>query len=230
MYEIITTAYNSQDYIEEMLDCLPKDVLITLGIDHCHKTLSKVQGIRHKYPNLRVWYNDENVGTYITRNTLIKQSHETSIGLLFLDSDDLYSPQLFTLLDKLIGGFDIVQWGYQHLLPSGERKEGPKGDLAKGTIYYDKYFLTNHLGGFRDWRNSADTNLLHRARLVPGNKHGFSNKPLMLYRQHENSLTSTVNVLDRVQKRNITDKEDVNNLYVEPVITTGKWKYKPINK
>ena len=68
---IIITAYNTADYIEECLDSIydqswfkkHRNWEVLLGVDHCKETLKKVVSIMEKYPNFRVFYMIENVGT-----------------------------------------------------------------------------------------------------------------------------------------------------------------------
>lgn len=186
---IIISAYNAQEFIEECLDSIQNqtyfndfnDYEILLGIDGCQTTLDKVQQIRHKYKNLRVFMMDENVGTYITCNTLIKKAKYNWINRF--DADDIMLPYMIETIMSQTGDEPIIRYKLQNF-----SKENPNIEIARseGSIVLYKLLFEKY-GGYQPWRCSADTELLHRLEGIVKIK--YIDEVLFKRRIHEHNLT-----------------------------------------
>ena len=135
---IIITAYHTEKFIEECLDSIASQTWfknhdsweIILGIDHCETTLEKVKEIMPKYRNLRVFYNTENVGTYITSNTLINKAKYARI--LRFDSDDIMKDDMVeNMMSAMstVNGCKLVQCYYENF---PKKENGRNRDVAHG--------------------------------------------------------------------------------------------------
>lgn len=159
---IIITAYHTENYIEECLDSIASQTWfkdneeweILVGIDHCEKTLEKVKSIMGKYKNMRVFYMTENVGTYITSNTLISKARYAKI--LRFDSDDIMKDYMVErMIDAMytVNKCKLVQCYYENF----PKQEGKRGiDKAHGVFLCKKQVFTKY-GAFMPWKCGADT-------------------------------------------------------------------------
>lgn len=183
---ICLSAWNTQDYIEECLDSIANQTWfkthdnweILLGIDACEKTLAKVKEIMHKYKNLSVYMMNENVGTYVTCNTIMKLAKYE--WLLRFDTDDVMMPNMVETMMKEKGDGEFVQCQKQDF---GMRTDV---SLAYG-IALIKHSVINKFNGYRNWRCDGDNDFIHRIdKFVKRKK---INKILFKRRVHETSLT-----------------------------------------
>ena len=159
---IIITAYNTEKYIKECLDSIARQSWfidndeweILVGIDHCEKTLKKVKSIMGNYKNLRVFYMAENVGTYITSNTLISKAKYARI--LRFDSDDIMKDCMVErMMDAMctVNKCKLVQCYYENF----PKQEGKRGiDKAHGVFLCKKQVFAKY-GAFMPWKCGADT-------------------------------------------------------------------------
>ena len=159
---IIITAYHTEKYIEECLDSIANQTWfknneeweILVGIDHCEKTLEKVKSIMDKYKNIRVFYMMENVGTYITSNTLISKARYARI--LRFDSDDIMKDYMVErMMDAMctVNKCKLVQCYYENF----PKQEGKRGiDKAHGVFLCKKQVFAKY-GAFMPWKCGADT-------------------------------------------------------------------------
>lgn len=190
---IIITAYDTANYIEECLDSIyaqtwfkkAEEWEVLVGIDHCEKTLGKMKDIMYKYPNLRVFYMTENVGTYVTSNTLISKAKYNKI--LRFDSDDIMKENM---VESMIEAMDTVSKTkivlcYFETFP---KKDGKSSKSWAHGVFLCKKSVYTKYGGFMPWKCAADTEFLTRLKNedVP-----VTTFPLVLfyYRMHEKSLT-----------------------------------------
>ena len=191
---VIITAYNTEKYIEETLDSVANQTWfkshnkweILLGIDHCERTLAKIKEIFHKYKNLRVFYMRENVGTYVTSNTLI--SYAKYERILRFDSDDVMKDimveNLMTAMDT-VKNCKLVQCYYENF-PRLPNKRNI--DLAHG-VFMARKDLFDTYGGFMPWICAGDSEFLTRVGTKENRR--FAKFPLVLFmrRIHDDSLT-----------------------------------------
>ena len=186
---VITTAFNTADYIEEALEGIYSqtwfknhDFEVLIGVDSCPRTLIELSRILHRYANLKVYYNKVNSGTYVTRNMLMSKA----VGdyFVFVDSDDIAKPDLVETV--INSGGELTRF----------RIESFSTDKSKLTMFpcpaYGAFGITRDamakLGGFIAWPCSGDAELLSRARGNVDIK--VINRSLYLYRKHGNSLTA----------------------------------------
>lgn len=193
---VIITAYNTEKYIEETLDSVANQTWfkshnkweILLGIDHCEHTLAKVKEIFHKYKNLRVFYMRENVGTYVTSNTLI--SYAKYERILRFDSDDVMKDimveNLMTAMD-IVKNCKLVQCYYENF-PRLPNKRNV--DLAHG-VFMARKDLFDTYGGFMPWMCAGDSEFITRVGVKESEC--FAKFPLVLFmrRIHDDSLTQS---------------------------------------
>lgn len=183
---ICLSAWNTQDYIEECLDSIANqtwfkthdDWEILLGIDACEKTLAKVKEIMHKYNNLSVYMMNENVGTYVTCNTIMKLAKYE--WLLRFDTDDVMLPNMVETLMKEKGDAEFVQCQKQDF---GMRTNM---GLAYGVALMKKSVF-NKFKGYRNWRCDGDNDFAHRINKFVKRKR--IDKVLFNRRIHNTSLT-----------------------------------------
>lgn len=214
-FSIIITAYQTQNYIEECLDSIENQSYfkendnyeILVGVDACQDTFDKLNEIKHKYRNLKIYMMNDNKGTYITTNTLIGLTKHENI--IRFDSDDIMTPNLVKELVKDKGSSDIVLLGY---LDFEDNIIGKK--LAVAGIIYFKKSVMDIAGGYQPWRCAADTELI--SRLANKVKISQLKKAVFYRRIHENSLTrrddtkhdsEIRNYYTSLIKRNYSDNE-----------------------
>lgn len=240
---IIITAYNTEKYIEECLDSIVRQSWfidnneweILVGIDHCEKTLKKMKSIMGNYKNLRVFYMAENVGTYITSNTLISKTKYARV--LRFDSDDVMKDcmveQMMNAM-SLVKNCKLVQCYYENM----PKKEGKRNTNWAHGVFMCKKQLFADYGGFMPWRCAGDTEFLKRV----GNKEKDSfiifPQVLFYYRIHEESLTqkkeTDMKSELRKQYREYIDTQSYENPVIETVMAPAveilpKQKTKPKN-
>jgi glycosyltransferase involved in cell wall biosynthesis len=95
---IIIPCYNCEDTLQEaVVSCYSQDLSDTdfeiVLVDDCSKdhTREKMTELAAKYPNIRLFFHDENKGGGATRNTAVENS--LSDVIFCLDSDDLLPPR-----------------------------------------------------------------------------------------------------------------------------------------
>jgi glycosyltransferase involved in cell wall biosynthesis len=200
-YSIIVSAYKSEKYIKECLDSISNqtffknndDYEILLGIDSCKKTLEKIEEIKENYKNLKVFYMLENVGTYITCNTLLNQVNYDKI--IRFDSDDIMCKDMIETLQKHIIRADVIRIkfiNFSEKITSIDKEKLKKHNdknskIAHGVVCF-RWKVFETLGGYMPWRTSADTEILKRTDNFF--KHLLVHRPLFFRRNHNSSLTN----------------------------------------
>lgn len=186
---VCISAWKTAEYIEECLDSVANQTWfkdhdnweILLGIDACEETLAKVNEIMHKYKNLRVMMMNENVGTYVTCNTIMKESKYE--WLIRFDSDDVMLPNMVETIMKEKGDAEFINCNSYSNIDNIEKIS----NCSDGQITI-KHNIFVTFGGFQNWRCSADTEL--KTRLSAQIKQKFIQTPLFFYRKNNsNSLT-----------------------------------------
>lgn len=224
---IIITAYQSHNFIEECLDSIESQTYfinndnyeILLGIDNCIKVLYKIQDIKNKYRNLNIFYMTSNKGTYITSNTLIKESSGSFI--LRFDSDDYMKDDMIAKLYDNINQYDYLHFTGQNFKKFGQNViMDNKIKSGDGIIAFNKNVL-DKLGGYRDWVCGADSDFKKRLGLL---YIGKRIEDVTYYRRlHSNQLTSLPETNKKSNKRIfakefINNNENYNELFVTPII------------
>jgi glycosyltransferase involved in cell wall biosynthesis len=167
---IIITAYKSQNFIEDCLNSIEKQTYfndnnnyeILIGIDCCNDTLVKVNEIRHKYRNLKVYMMKNNKGTYVTTNTLLKLAKYDN--LIRFDSDDIMTPYLINEIMSYSENYDIIKFKYIDYIDSLKKiKGGLRPNAANGAIYFKKNVFEIS-GGYLPWKTAADFEFIERLK------------------------------------------------------------------
>jgi glycosyltransferase involved in cell wall biosynthesis len=218
MISILITAYKSQDFIEDCLDSIMNQTIISdieyeiiIGIDNCEETLNKLNEIRHKYRNLKILMMCSNKGTYVTRNSIAYESIYDN--LLFFDSDDIMMPNMLEILLK--NNSEIIRYKYL-IFKENKSKTNTVNHHAYGTFFITKKSFLE-AGGYLDNRFSCDMEFCKRTmRFI---KHKLINKPLFYYRMTENNLTNIIDSEERIEWNNKykNHKYKIDELYVNPV-------------
>jgi glycosyltransferase involved in cell wall biosynthesis len=201
---VLISAYDCAEYIEECLDSIAtqtyKPEKILLGIDGCKKTLEKVSEIQKKYLNLEVYYSEENNGTYQMFN-----------ALMVLIPDDEYI-QRFDADDVMHS--DMLEKMSIYNLPAISRHNG---------VLFFKREKMNALGGFRNWKCSADTDMVFRMSLLIGGRVKIAPQ-YYFRREHDKQLTKhpSTNHQSDLRKSYMeifenNRKSENPEIYVEPI-------------
>lgn len=161
---VLVTAWKAAETIEETLDSIYaqtyKKIEVLVGIDGCEDTSKKVEEIRHKYKNLKVYYSDLNVGTYLLSNALLM--HCKGDYFIRFDSDDIMYPNMVEDLVK--EGKDFVRcqfdWEVKEIGVDISTNMFCCGPLFANTN------IVKNIGGYQPWRCAADSDLLRRLNKI----------------------------------------------------------------
>lgn len=231
---IIITAYQTQDYIEECLDSIENQTYlinndnfeVLIGIDACKNTFNKIQEIKFKYRNLKVFLMDTNKGTYITSNTLLNLVHYDNI--IRFDSDDVMKPEMISEIMKYSNMFDIIRFSFNNFNNNVEICENPFM-CANGAIFFKKEVI-DFSGGYKNWTISADLELISRIKNKFRMKDIDMSHPLFYRRLHNNSLCarSDTGLNSQMRKQldlNIREYGKDEEIRIEPEYNTYKLIY-----
>lgn len=205
---ICISAWKTQKYIEECLDSVYNQTWfkdhdeweVIIGIDGCEETLKKVKEIKHKYKNLRVFMMDSNQGTYITCNTIMK---ETKYDWLFrFDSDDIMLPTCVETMMKYCENYDllignIINFGMD-TKDSNQVKKGVGHQMIRKSVFFE-------LNGYDNYRISMDSDLIKKIRKFYRFKH--IETVIAKRRQHEDSLTCNKDTCTNILKDTTISKK-----------------------
>jgi glycosyltransferase involved in cell wall biosynthesis len=166
---IVIAAYKAQGFIEECLDSIEgqsyfkdnDEYEVLIGVDGCEETLNRIKEISHKYRNIRVFMNKENVGAYRTVNTLMGKANNDII--LRFDADDVMKPTMLRRGMFYAVNNDVVQFGYDSFVNDINKAQAQKFRCADGCVFIKKEFFKK-TGGFRAWECAADSEFLFRVR------------------------------------------------------------------
>ncbi|MBQ6463055.1 MAG: glycosyltransferase family 2 protein [Pseudobutyrivibrio sp.] len=110
LFSIIVPIYNVQDYLKECLDSVftqPCKNYEIICIEDCSTDRSReiLRNIKDEHPEMKVYYNEKNVGLSISRNKGINIARGDYI--IFLDSDDLLVQNALISLENKLKSKDI---------------------------------------------------------------------------------------------------------------------------
>lgn len=181
---VIITAYKTQNFIEDCVHSLrhqqtnfPFEIII--GIDACPDTLE----VAKKLPDVSVYYNENNIGAYVMRNTLTKKAKFDN--LVFFDSDDIAKDNLLQVMFDSLQKTDLVRCGFYNFKTFGNY------NLCKVPAFgafgiRKNVFLS--LKGFQGWRFGADSEFIARCEQFDKTA-TLIGDGLFFRRVHRNSLT-----------------------------------------
>jgi glycosyltransferase involved in cell wall biosynthesis len=166
-----------------------------------------------KYSNLKVFMNETNVGTYITRNTLYQYAKGSHI--VQFDSDDIMIKTLLTELDPLANKFDVVKFMGQNF--RGKENVGRPKEMCSPGIY--KRWIYDTFGGYDSWKIVADSEF--NARIKPFTKKIMKLKVVMKRRLHDSSLMALHPPSEqyRTEEKNRIKKNPTEIKRIEPKTT-----------
>ncbi len=185
---VVMPAFNVAEFIEEALDSVhaqgPGEILV--GVDRCAITLDKLLSIRHKYPELKIYWSDTNVGPYVIRNSLVLKS--SGSGIVFFDTDDVMMPGMITAIrEKLAEGYDTVRYRLVAFNNGTAKETGkPSAWYAFGSTGMTRAAF-DRAGGFLPWRCAGDKELVERCFNFM--KTCMLPEPMYYYRRHTKNLT-----------------------------------------
>jgi len=138
---------------------------------------------------IRFFYFQQNVGPYIVKNTLVKNSNSNII--LFFDSDDVMGENMIKEILRLQMFIDFVRHKYLNF--TGETPNNnfvSKENFWGEGVFSIKKELFLSMNGFEGWRTSADTDFM--GRLYKNNCKSINSPTVLFYRRlHQNSLTQS---------------------------------------
>jgi len=191
---IIIPTFNNTDYINECLSSIIKsikslDCEILVGIDNCEDTLNLIK-YKTFDSRIRFFFFQKNVGPYIVKNTLVKNSNSDTI--LFFDSDDVMCEHMIEEILRLQSFNDFVRPKYVNfsgVIPTNNNQINNGKLFGEGVFSIKKsIFLT--MNGFEEWRTSADTEFMNR--LYKNGRKSINTPTVLFYRRiHEDSLTQS---------------------------------------
>lgn len=217
---VIIPVYNVEKYLAKCLDSVInqtfKDIEI-ICIDDCSTDSSKdiLLSYAKKDNRIKVFYNEVNSGLSYTRNIGIKNSSGKYI--FFLDSDDMIIDNIFDMLYNCIenNNLDMLKYNYKRIfenkndeiqvqnnsenyncIMTGKKMfskliaEGDFQVAAPFNMYRTKFLIENELY-FYD-KIFHEDNLFSFLCYMKAERVMNINKICYLYRQHENSIMTTV--------------------------------------
>ena len=217
-YSVVIPVYRVEKYLPACIDSvLAQDTVSTYEIlliddgspDHCGEICDEYAAKDNRIRVLHI----ENQGVSHARNLGIQNAKGEYV--LFLDSDDLWEPQLLQVIDRLVESHpDMVSIGCSRLFEDGKKEicslplipEGESGaeflerlfDAEQSPWYYTwsyayrrEFLLSNALYFPEDMKVSEDfVQIMHaipEAQSIVG-----QDCPLYLYRMREGSVTTSV--------------------------------------
>jgi len=189
---VIISAYKAETFIEECLNSVFKQSFsnydVLLGIDGCSDTLKKVEEIKNKYENLKVYWFGENSGPYLVFNSLINFCDSEIISIF--GADDIMLENHLTENIKLLEENKYILAQCQNFIHPDinqiTKTYNPNGLI---TLFKKDFIEVN---GFDNWRCGADSDLIKRLNI---NKLQVikTSIPTVLRRIHDLNLTNTNN-------------------------------------
>lgn len=182
---VLITAFKAESFIEDCVYSLmhqetsfPYEIII--GIDECPDTLEVAKNL----PNISVYYNENNVGTFVMRNTLVKKAKFDN--LVFFDSDDIAKDNLLQVMFDSLQQTDLARCNFYNFKSFGNyiRCTVP----AFGVFGIRKNVFLS-LNGFQCcWKFGSDSEFIARCEQF-SKTDTLIEDGLFFRRVHPNSLT-----------------------------------------
>jgi glycosyltransferase involved in cell wall biosynthesis len=223
---ILIPTYNNVDYIKDCLDSIERQSYfknndnyeILIGIDGCKKTLKYLLKIKDNYRNINLYMMDSNKGCYVTTNTLFTLSKYKDI--IRFDSDDIMKDFFVEAIMLNSNKCDAIRYLFEHFSNNDLKNTRLHNVPAMGSLYMKRY-VYDTLGGYRDWRCSAD--LEFNIRAEKKFKFGYIKNSLFYYRNHINSLCHNPRTTHGSDiRRNYESQIKRDFEEIKPVINTYK--------
>ena len=110
-FSFITPAYNSEAYLEMMLDSIPKEYayeIIVCDDGSTDRTLEILENYQKICPQLDILKHEENKGASEAYNDCLEAV--TGDYVAIIDSDDIYLPTINEVLEQIDGEYDIYYY------------------------------------------------------------------------------------------------------------------------
>lgn len=189
---VVIPTYKNTNFLSELFDSIEKnnfdgELEVLIGIDSCIESLEFILK-RNNFPSyISFFYFFENVGPYVVKNSLSRESKFDKI--LFFDSDDVLQPNMFYYIDHYLNRYKLVKPKYQNFEDKDNQRifHESKGTYGEG-VFGIKKDLFNSVNGFEGWKCAADSDLMSR---LYKKTHSLFHTPQILFdrRLHNESLT-----------------------------------------
>lgn len=212
-FSIIIPCYKVEKYIEDCLDSIQNQTYfkyndnyeILCGVDGDFESLKKINEIRHKYKNLRIFFGN-NMGAATTRNTLTNFAKYNDI--VSVDGDDcccynmfsvlannisddigsIHFKRLYNFIDNNLNGKSVLYYYNNSIFPENIFHLKVDWDIC-GSLYFRKD-LWKQIGGYCNYKLSEDVDFNLRLKYACKNKnHLLIKDRIYLRREHSGSLT-----------------------------------------
>lgn len=219
---IVVPTFENVEFLNSFLksiDVAKKNLQIELmvGIDNCLKTKDFVHKNFEKFEDYVTFYMfDKNVGPYIIRNTLAKNSK--SNNLLFVDSDDIVDKELLHKVSETLKKNKIVRFKFYNFVNENDLKIIEESNIhhfhSIGQLGIHKNIFLE-MNGYEDWICSADSEFKMREE-KKGIKTKYLNDVLYYRRRHDNSLTTKpetnqMSITRQTYYRMIKNRRNIHN-------------------
>lgn len=203
---VIITAYRASSWLGTCLASVRAAIArlrsgtaeIRLGVDGCPVTAGWCDDAREPY-----WYSQENVGTYVMRNSLVALRPARAYAIF--DSDDVMLPTYLSDLWPRLPQGGIIGAGRYDVDLGGQASTGT-GPMRPAQwmngVCVISHEAWERLGGYRAERYGADADLIARAQMA-GVRMRDLPTPLYIRRLHDASLSRSpaTNSLSTVRRQ-----------------------------
>lgn len=186
---IIITAYKAEKFILETINAFKNQSIpnnwnldFFIGVDACKTTANLLSN-----NNISYYFCNENVGTYVLTNSLIKKAlNKNTDAFLRFDSDDVPCKNFLYNGIMQLKSADFVQ--PYRIICNENLKPETEPEIADGPAFFTKNAI-DLIGGYDHYRVACDGFFSRRAKKLGLTKELDKGKPLYFYRNTANSLT-----------------------------------------
>lgn len=244
---VVVTSYNQKEYLREALDSVinqtvnPKEIIVCddYSTDGSREML---KSYKKKYDNIRLIFQDKNVGVAKNRNSGLKYANSPFISIL--DGDDLYYKNKLELEYNAIKDSEYG-WAYSEAYQVGEnfdfgqvvidknngktgdiffellaKKVSPKHWMMKKEALEDVGYLDEDLKLQEDWELKIRLSHNYKAVFCPDSR--------VYYRNHSEGLHHSSDFKKQKQKKRIYNKILNKKIDQLPRVKNNKKKIKKI--
>lgn len=189
---IIIPTFDNVEYIDECLMSIinsAKDFEfeVLVGIDNCLKTSEYL--VDRNYPEkINFFFFEKNVGPYIVKNSLAKESKFNN--LVFFDSDDIMDKEFIPKILNYLKIYDCVKPKLQNFVKEDNNVLAKHNKISWGEgVFGIKKNLFLEMNGFEPWICAADSDFIRR--LHKNKKRVLDTLEILMFRRiHSKGLTS----------------------------------------
>jgi len=162
---IIIYANKAHNYIEECLNSInfQKSLLnyeyeILIGVDTCKDTCNKLNSIKHKYKNLKIFLSENNIGVWLMKNSLVSKSQYDT--LCFFNAEDLMINDFFKTNLSSLSNNNFIRVGCKKF--NNPDKTKLSNFINTDDIICIKTSTFLQLNGYSNWKSVSDYDLINR--------------------------------------------------------------------